>query len=127
MDWELINLCLLLAYSAFIISCVCYIGLSRIEKVLAVLFFLSACVCFGSIQFLAPDDADFSSLEAIDAHLDRADLFFLIGQIHLYAGMIFAGLFLISATVHVWQARAKLLPFFVYQSKSATTDKNDPE
>ncbi len=127
MDWELINLFILLAYSGFIVVCVCYIGLSRIEKVLAVLFFLSALVCFGSMQFLDPVPADVSSNEVFDAHMEQFDFLFLIGQIHLYAGMIFAGLFLISATVHVWQARAKLLPFFVYKSKSATTDENDLE
>lgn len=127
MDWSTIAICIVAGYSAFIVGCVCSIGLSRIEKALAVLFLLSFIISLGLLQFLDPVPADVSSPEVIDAHFKWFDSLSQVIMIFFYSVPVLGALFLISATFHSWQSRAKLLPFFVYQSKSATTDENDPD
>lgn len=127
MDWSTIAICLVAAYAVFLVGCVITMGLSGIEIGLLVLLTVSMAIAFGLYSSMTSAPPVNSSVEEAHNHVKQVQFLRQVGDIHFTAAMVFGALFLISATIHTWQARAKVFPFLFSENKPVTTSDTEPE
>lgn len=108
MDWELTRAALIMGYCIFIGACVFKIGVTRFEEILFTPLALATGWIVGMAFGIFP----------------KSDTLF---RIWVYGMPILTAIFFISATIHVWQARAKLFPFLVRNNKTETSHEKKAE